>query len=185
MEQFSDAEKEAAKYIKEKRDSELPKAVAAFKQYVEDEKDPVKKAKLREFVPHIEKVVDLNELEWFRVKAVETAEASRKLADQAKAREAARKAFIKQMAIEWIIGAVASLIIFLTGIGSVYYYSMPDGNAFRVDSYEGAAFILDEGKEKAEFTHSGYWFNEHVTIRLTLIAIILVYLVFRSLPLLS
>ena len=63
--------------------SGLKESREKFRVYIQNETDPVKQKKLTEFLPYIDKALDQPELDWFRTKAIQTADAARALLERA------------------------------------------------------------------------------------------------------
>ena len=185
MEPISDEERNAAEVARAKSESELPAIKAAFRAYAEREKDPIKQARLRDFIPYVDKALDFYEIEWFRTKAIQTAEATRVLADRKIAEDAERRKRAKQISLLWLLGLTACAVLVLTGIGKVYYYSMPDGTELKVDEYEGRTIKVNQGRDTLKFSHEGYGFNRYIVIRATIVLLIVAFCAYKSAPLLS
>jgi len=126
-----------------------------FLKHIEQEKDPVKQEKLREFIPHIEKTFSLHEIDWFRMKAIETADAARIFVDSQKSEQDSRnftRVFrLRLLASLWVIFLIASPVVIWTGMQKVYVYKTPEGSEMTSQMYEGEMIISGENQIKLEF----------------------------------
>ena len=129
----------------------------AFRQYLENEKDPVKQNKLKEFLTYIDKALDIYELDWFWTKAIQTADATRALLERKEEElafmRAQKAAWKKRLAFLWCFFIVAVVIVLWTGLGEVYIYTTPDGTEVTTDSYEGKRVISGEDRIPVKFSH--------------------------------
>ncbi len=129
--------------------SALKEARQAFRAYIEKEKDPVKQEKLKEFLPYMEKTFFLRELEWFRAKAIQTADATRAFMDSQKEKDALEKTYkiqwIKRLVFLWLFFLVMSPIVIWTGLEEAYVYTSREGSELVFESYQGKTVFA--GKE--------------------------------------
>lgn len=152
----------------------LPEAKAAFHRFVETETDEVKRERLEEFIKFIDEANSLEDVNWFREKAIKTAAASRALADKAILEEQARQVRKKQVINAWIFGAILMAIIIGTGFGKTYYGVLPDGTEVEMESETPEVIQLDKKPYKLEFDHGGYAFNQYVVVRLILSGLVVI-----------
>ena len=126
----------------------LKQGAEAFREHVERESDPVKQRKLKEFLPYIDKSLDIYELGWFWVKAVQSAEATRALLDREEEarrhRKAQRALWKKRLIIAWFIFIITSGVLLSRAFGPVYIYTTRDGMELASDTYEGKTVISGE-----------------------------------------
>lgn len=150
----------------------IEKAKAHFRKLIENEKDPLKQAKLREFLPYVEKALDVSELEWFETKAIQTAEAVRKLADLAEEKVREKKNIGKAILKSWMIFGVIALIILGTGIGKVYRYRFEDGKVSTSEEFEGQHYLVGINKVPAEFIGETYALRRQPVLRIGFLMIL-------------
>ena len=137
----------------------------AFHAYINSEKDPVKQEKLKEFLVYVDKSLDIYELNWFRTKAIQTADATRTLLNQKEEQLAFKKKqkllWEKRLQLFWGIFFVVSVIIIWTGFGTVYVYTLRDGSEVVSHIYEGEKVVVDRvplkfKQEKIGFPHQPF-----------------------------
>ncbi len=152
----------------------LKEGKEAFRQYVEQEQDPVKQEKLKEFLPFIEKSIDVYDLEWFRNKAIQTADASRSLLDQKEEQiefEKEKKAtWVKRLKFLWCIFIVVGAFVIWQGFEKVYVYTTPDGIELLSEIDEGKIVIAGKNKTRLTFTEEKIAFYNDATARLVGVA---------------
>ncbi len=173
----SDIEKLARDRKKEFQSQEeiaLPEAKAAFHRFVETETDEVKRERLEEFIKFVDEAKTLEDVNWFREKAIKTAAASRALADKAILEEQARQVRRKQVLNAWVFGAILIAVIVGTGIGKTYYGVLAGGIEVEMESEKPETIQFDGKSVQLEFDHHGYAFNQHVVARLVLSALVVI-----------
>lgn len=154
--------------------SALSEAKAAFHRFVETEDDEIKRERMREFIKFVDEAKDLEDVNWFREKAIKTAAASRALADKAALEEQERLLRRKQVVHAWIFGAVLIAVILGTGVGKAYYGVLSDGTKVEMDSEAPETIRVDGKPVTLTFNHYEYAFNQHVVIRLIAAGLVVV-----------
>lgn len=155
-------------------DAALPEAKVAFRRFVETEKDEIKRERMQEFIKFVDEAKSLEDVNWFREKAIKTAAASRSLADKAILDEQARQVRKKQVVNAWIFAAVLVVIIIGTGIGKTYYGVLKDGTEVQMDSEAPETIYVDKKPVTLQLHHHGYAFNQYVIARLIAAGIVIV-----------
>lgn len=147
----------------------LKKGKEAFRQYLDNEKNPVKHEQLKEYIPYIDKAYDLRELSWFFQKALENANAQQAfLAYQNTVEEFKHKqkrTWKIRLIFLWAVLILASTFVIWKGFQPFYVYTMSDGTAITSDVYEGKHLAVSEGAELLEFSHQKFEFTDHAFIR--------------------
>lgn len=133
----------------------LKHAREAFLKHIEQEQDPVKKEKLKEFIPYMEKTFSLHEIDWFRLKAIETADSARAFIESNKNEEELQisdKIFwLRFMAVMWALFLIISPILIWTGMSKVYIYKTSEGAEVMSQTFEGAKIIGGEDQMPMTF----------------------------------
>lgn len=158
----------------------------AFHHYIEEEKDPMKQAKLREFLPYIDKQLSLRELAWFRVKAIQTADAAWKFAatqkEQAQQKKAEEALWAKILIILWLSFAALAPMVIMSGMGEIYFYATRDGSEVELDTYKGASVVAGKKETHLTFSHKKRFLAHQPGLRVggTVLAFLLLVLLTLS-----
>jgi len=127
--------------IEIRRPRRLVEAQEEFKKMANEEPDPVKREKLKEFFKLVDQALEAEEIGSIRELAVQTADAARVAVELVKAQEVARKRADKRVVIAWVVTLLAIVILVGTGFRTVQIYKLPDGTLVEWDSFEEQSFL--------------------------------------------
>lgn len=149
----------------------LRHAREAFLKQIEQEKDPVKREKLKEFIPYMERTFSLHEIDWFRVKAIESANAARTYVDSEDSEKefqvSNRVFWLRTLALLWTLFLVVSPIVIWTGMQNVYVYRTDQGSEIISESFEGDHIVIGENKIPMEFNRREWTLLKSPVARVT------------------
>ena len=126
----------------------LREAQKDFRKYIENEKNPVKQNKLKEFLPYVDKTLDIHELKWLQTKAIQTADAAHAHLERQKEERALKQrqetTWKKMLILLWCVYVVVSAIVIWKGLGTVYVYKASNGLEMISATFKGATVVLED-----------------------------------------
>ena len=135
----------------------MTKGREAFRQFLENEKNPIKQKKLQDYIPYIEKAYDLKELSWYFQKALEDASAQQAFLDYQNTRQVVKQKELKiwkrRLTVLWILLVIAGGFTIWKGFEPIYVYKMADGTEVPSDTYEGAQIPVHGESIPLRYSH--------------------------------
>ena len=148
----------------------MAKGREAFRQYIDNEKNPVKQEQLKEYIPYIDKARDLRELSWYFRKALEEAAAKDAFLSYQQSAQAEKEARVKKWKIKliflWAALALVSVFTIWKGFQPFYVYTMADGSEITSDVYEGGHITAGTQAEPLQYSHKKFEFSEQPFVRI-------------------
>ena len=136
----------------------LREAKEAFCKYVENEQDPIKRTKLAEFIPYIDKTFDMRDLTWFVTKAMQTADATQVFREFQEREQAVKHAYKVawrvRLMILWFIFLCIGGAVLWKGMGEVFVYKTPEGAEAISETFHGKQIVMGEREVTLVFSHT-------------------------------